>query len=435
VKKVGVISLGCPKNLVDTEVMLGMLNKSGYEITPNEDEADIILINTCGFLQASVKESIRTILETAQRGKKIVMTGCLLDRYKELEKEMPEVSAFVSSKELSEIVKVFDRITDNKETHKKYFDYFSTEFEVPRYKSTFSPYTYVKISEGCNHSCAFCIIPEIKGKFRSRTIDSIVNEVKELSQEGINEVILIAQDLTSYGSDTDNKEKNSLESLLKELVKIPNSPYYRLLYTYPGTITQGLLDLIAKEEKILKYIDIPLQHSHKDILKSMKRPFDEKKIDDLIDRMKKTIPNLVIRTTFIVGFPEETEEHFEHLYNFMKKHKFDNVGVFPYSKEEGTTSFSMNNHVPHKIKQERRKKLMILQQEILEEKNKSLIGQKMLMFVEDVIEERKKVVGRTYRDAPEIDGITTATGIAEPGDIVEVEITKTKVYDTFAKII
>jgi len=427
--------LGCPKNLVDTEVMLGMLNKSGYDITPNEDDADIILINTCGFLQASVKESIRTILETSQTGKKIVMTGCLLDRYKELENELPEVSAFVSSKDLSEIVKVFDEITGKKENKKRYFDYFSTEFDVPRYKSTFSPYTYVKISEGCNHACAFCIIPQIKGDYRSRTIKSIVSEVKELTKEGINEVILIAQDLTSYGSDTDNKKENSLENLLKELVKIPNSPYYRILYTYPGTITQGLLDLIAKEEKILKYIDIPLQHSHKEILKLMKRPFDEEKIDDLIFRMKKTIPNLVIRTTFIVGFPEETEEHFQHLYNFIKKHKFDHVGVFPYSKEEGTTSFSMKNHVPHKIKQERRKKLMLLQQEILEEKNKSLIGQKMFMFVENVIEEKNKVIGRTYRDAPEIDGITTVSGTAEAGDIVEIQITKAKIYDTFGKIV
>lgn len=433
--KVGVISLGCPKNLVDTEVMLGLINNSGYVITHDENDADVVLVNTCGFIDASQRESVRTVLETVASGKKVIMAGCLLERFKgDIEKQMPEVSAFIGTNEITNIVNVLDKVTGYERKETKILDYFSAEFELPRYSTTFGTYAYVKISEGCDHACSFCIIPKLRGKNHSRPIASIVKEVTELANNGIKEVVLVGQDLTDYGHDTNEKDLNITE-LLKELVKIPNSPYYRLLYTYPGTITQDLLNLIAKEEKILNYIDMPLQHSHTEVLKAMKRPFVEEKIEDLLFRMRKTIPDLVIRTTFIVGFPDETDEQFQHLCDFVKRHKFEQVGVFTYSKEEGTPAGSMEKQVSHKVKVRRRKELMTIQHEIIKENNKVLIGKVLPMFVEGEIPEKGQIYGRTYRDAPEIDGFTTIKGHAEPGDIVDVKITKVKVYDTFGKTV
>jgi ribosomal protein S12 methylthiotransferase len=433
--KVGVISLGCPKNLVDTEVMLGLINNSGYVITADESEADVVLVNTCGFIDASQRESVRTVLETAANGKKVIMAGCLLERFRgEIEKQMPEVSAFIGTGEITNIVNVLDSVTGYTRKNEKRLDYFSAEFEVPRFSTGFSTYSYVKISEGCDHPCTFCIIPKLRGKNHSRPISSIVQEVTGLAEQGIREVVLVGQDLTAYGHDQD-KKINNIVSLLKELVKIPDSPYYRLLYTYPGTITQELLELIASEEKILPYIDMPLQHSHTEVLKSMKRPFNEEKIEDLLFRMRKTIPDLVLRTTFIVGFPGETDEHFSHLCEFVRRHKFEHLGVFTYSREAGTPAGEMKEQVPYKVKVKRRKELMVIQQEIVKEKNKSLVGKILPMFVEGVIEEKGQVYGRTYRDAPEIDGFITANGQAEPGEIVNVKINKIKVYDTFGEIV
>jgi len=434
--KVGVISLGCPKNLVDTEVMLGLLNESGYQITSDEDEAEVMLINTCGFIDASQRESVKTVLETAASGKKVVMAGCLLERFKgKIEKELPEVSAFIGTGEITKIVKVLDDVTGYRRNAEKNLDYFSADFSSPRYRTGLTSYAYVKISEGCDHPCTFCVIPQLRGKNKSRPISAIVKEVEEISSYGVREVVLVAQDLTAYGHDTGDKKNNNITKLLEELVKIPNSPYYRLLYTYPGTITQDLLELIAKEEKILSYIDMPLQHSHTDVLRSMKRPFNEEKIEDLLERMRKTIPDLALRTTFIVAFPGETEEHIEHLNDFLKRHLFDHVGVFTYSKEDSSPAGNMIDQVPHRVKVNRRKKLLLTQQEIVKEKNKSLVGKILPMFVEGVNEERGRVFGRTYRDAPEIDGFTTAKGFAQPGEIVNVEITKVKLYDSFGDVI
>ncbi|MFN8673568.1 MAG: 30S ribosomal protein S12 methylthiotransferase RimO [Candidatus Sericytochromatia bacterium] len=434
--KVGVISLGCPKNLVDTEVMLGLINNSGYVITHDESEADVVLVNTCGFIDASQRESVSTVLDIANSGKKVIMAGCLLERFREdkIEEKMPEVSAFIGTNEITNIVNVLDKVTGYERKEENILDYFSAEFSVPRYSTGFGSFAYVKVSEGCDHPCTFCIIPKLRGKNHSRPISSIVQEVTQLAENGINEVVLVAQDLTAYGHDLDKKQVN-LTKLLEELVKIPNSPYYRLLYTYPGTITQELLDLMAKEEKILKYIDMPLQHSHTEVLKLMKRPFIEEKIEDLLLRMRKTIPELILRTTFIVGFPGEKKEHFEHLCEFVKRHKFDHVGVFTYSKEEGTPAGEVTEQVKQRVKIKRRKELMSIQHEIVKEKNDKLIGKVLPMFVEGVIPEKGQVYGRTYRDAPEIDGFTTIKGEAEPGDIVNIKITKVKVYDTFGEIV
>jgi len=434
--KVGVISLGCPKNLVDTEVMLGLINNNKeYVITLDEKEADVVLINTCGFIEASQKESIRTILETYHSGKKVIMAGCLRERFKgEIEKELPEVSAFIGTNEITNIVNVLDKVTGNNRENKKILDYFSGDFEISRFNTGITTYSYVKISEGCDHPCTFCIIPKMRGKNHSRSIKSIVNEVKYLSEIGVKEIVLVAQDLTSYGYDID-KKNNNIVKLLEELLKIPNSPYYRLLYTYPGTITQELLNLIVKEEKILNYIDMPLQHSHHDILKAMKRPDNEKKIEDLIYRMRSTIKDLSLRTTFIVGFPGEEKEHFKHLYNFIERHKFEHVGVFTYSKEDGTPSAIMKNQVSQRKKIARRKELMILQQEIVKENTRKLIGKELLMFVEAVNEEKGIVTGRTYYDAPEIDGFTTAKGYAQPGDIAKVKISKVRLHDSYGILV
>lgn len=434
--KVGVISLGCPKNLVDTEVMLGLINNSGYVITHDETDADVVLVNTCGFIDASQRESVRTVLETAATGKKVIMAGCLLERFRgDIEQQMPEVSAFIGTNEITNIVNVLDKVTGYERNNEKILDYYSAEFKIPRYSTNFATYSYVKISEGCDHPCTFCIIPKLRGKNHSRPIQAIVDEVKQLAENGIREVVLVGQDLTAYGHDTGNKKQINLTSLLQELVKIPDSPYYRLLYTYPGTMTQDLLDLIAKEEKILPYIDMPLQHSHSEVLKSMKRPFIEEKIEDLIHRMRKTIPDLVLRTTFIVGFPGETDEHFNHLCDFVKRHRFEHLGVFTYSKEEGTPAGSMKDQVPHRVKVKRRKELMTIQHEIVKENNDKLIGKVLPMFVEGVIPDKKQVFGRTYRDAPEIDGFTTVKGEAEPGDIVNIKINKVRTYDTYGDIV
>ncbi|MBC7475642.1 MAG: 30S ribosomal protein S12 methylthiotransferase RimO [Candidatus Sericytochromatia bacterium] len=434
--KVGVISLGCPKNLVDTEVMMGLINNSGYVITHDESDADVVLINTCGFIDASQRESVRTVLETAATGKKVIMAGCLLERFRgDIEKQMPEVSAFIGTNEITNIVNVLDGVTGYVRKNEKLLDYFSAEFEVPRYSTSFATYSYVKISEGCDHPCTFCIIPKLRGKNRSRPISSIVQEITEMANNGVKEVVLVGQDLTAYGHDTADRKNNDITALLKELVKIPDSPYYRLLYTYPGTITQELLELIAKEEKILSYIDMPLQHSQTDVLKSMKRPFNEEKIEDLLSRMRKTIPDLVLRTTFIVGFPNETDEQFDHLCDFVKRHKFEHLGVFTYSKEDGTPGGQMENQVAHKTKVKRRKELMIIQQAIVEENNKLLMGKTLPMFVEGCIPEKGQIYGRTYRDAPEIDGFTTVKGDAQPGDIVNIKINKVRTYDTFGELV
>ncbi len=434
--KVGVISLGCPKNLVDTEVMLGLINNSGYVITHDETDADVVLVNTCGFIDSSQRESVRTVLETAATGKKVIMAGCLLERFRgDIEKQMPEVSAFIGTNEITNIVNVLDKVTGYERPSEKLLDYFSAEFKVPRYSTSFATYAYVKISEGCDHPCTFCIIPKLRGKNHSRPIQAIVDEVTQLAENGIKEVVLVGQDLTAYGHDTGNKKVINITSLLEELVKIPDSPYYRLLYTYPGTMTQDLLDLIAKEEKILPYIDMPLQHSHSEMLKSMKRPFVEEKIEDLLLRMRKTIPDLVLRTTFIVGFPGETDEQFNHLCDFVRRHKFEHLGVFTYSKEEGTPAGSMADQVPHKVKVKRRKELMIIQQEIVKQNNEKLLGKVLPMFVEGVIPNKNKIFGRTYRDAPEIDGFTTVKGFAEPGDTINIKINKVRIYDTYGEIV
>jgi ribosomal protein S12 methylthiotransferase len=434
--KVGVISLGCPKNLVDTEVMLGLINNNKeYLITLDEREADVVLINTCGFIESSQTESIRTILETSHSGKKVIMAGCLRERFKgEIEQALPEVSAFIGTGEITNIVNVLDKVTGNERENKKILDYFSGEFEIPRFNTGITTYSYVKISEGCDHPCTFCIIPKMRGKNHSRDIKSIVNEVTQLSEMGVKEIVLVAQDLTAYGHDKD-KKNNNIVKLLEELLKIPNSPYYRLLYTYPGTITQELLNLIAQEEKILNYIDIPLQHSHHDILKAMKRPDNEKKIEDLIYRMRSTIPDLVLRTTFIVGFPGEEKEHFRHLYNFIERNKFEHVGVFTYSKEDGTPSANMENQISQRKKISRRKELMILQQGIVEENMKKLLGKELIMFVEGVNQEKGILTGRTYYDAPEIDGFTTAKGYAQPGEITKVKINKVKLHDSYGILV
>lgn len=421
--KVSLISLGCPKNLVDSEKMLGILDKNGYDISLDEDNADIIIINTCSFIKEAEKESVRTILKLAESGKKVIVAGCLPQKYKhELKEAMPEVFAFIGAGDLNRILDVIEgrSVFEVEESPQhKHIE------EVKRFHISAGSSSYIKIAEGCDYSCSFCVIPSLRGKYTSRPIEAIVDEARELGKDGVNEIILIAQDTTSYGRDIYGKP--SLPELLKKLNGIDEISWIRSMYFYPSNVNENLLNTIARLEKAVKYIDIPLQHSHPDILKLMNRPAIDNGI--LIEKIRDKIPDVAIRTVFITGFPEESESHFEHLYNFIEKHKFDKLGIFEYSKEDSTVSGKFKGQISAKLKKQRKKKLMELQQGISKEINNSLIGKTISSIIETV--SVNKVIGRTYRDAPEVDGliyINTNEPI-NPGDIVNVKITEATEYD------
>jgi len=430
--KIGLISLGCPKNLVDSENMLGILKQEGFEVTLDTDNADIALVNTCSFIKEAEIESVRTILSLIEAGKKVVITGCLAQKHnKELQEAIPEAVGFVGAGDYQKIGEVIKNIVDigepvveiSKKPDYKHFD------DIKRFHITAGASSYIKIAEGCDYSCAFCIIPSLKGKYNSRTIESIVKEARELGKEGLSEVILIAQDTTNYGRDIYGKP--SLARLLEELNGIDEISWIRSMYFYPTSLDDELLSAIAKLEKVVNYVDIPLQHSHPDILKLMGRPtIDNGKI---VEKIREKIPDVAIRTAFITGFPCETEEHFEHLHNFVEKYKFDKVGVFEYSKEKNTPSYKLKGHVPAKVKKLRKRQLMELQQGISREINESLVGREIPSIVETV---GSTIEGRTYRDAPEIDGIIQikTDEILTPGDVVSVKITAASEYDLFGTV-
>lgn len=429
---IGLINFGCPKNLVDSENMLGILHKNGYKINLDEEKADIIIINTCAFIKDAEKESVKTIVKLAHAGKKIIITGCLAQKYKtELMEAVPEAIAFLGTGDIQKIAEVVEKISAN--SQKTFFEvsenpYYSLNNDMERFQITVGSSSYIKIAEGCDYSCAYCVIPALRGKYRSRTIESIVKEAKTLAQKGVSELILIAQDTTNYGKDIYGKP--SLPKLLEELNKIEEISWIRVMYAYPSLVDDDFIQTIASLDKVVKYIDIPLQHSHPEILKLMNRPaFDNGK---LIEKIKQTIPDVAIRTVFITGFPGETEEHFEHLYRFIEKHRFDKLGIFEYSKEKNTDSYKLKNHVAAKIKKFRKNKLMELQKKISKEINTSLIGKEITALIE-VLTSDGKIIGRTYRDAPEIDGlifIETQKAVS-PGEIVNVRITDAGEYDLY----
>ncbi|MCK5176276.1 MAG: 30S ribosomal protein S12 methylthiotransferase RimO [Candidatus Aenigmarchaeota archaeon] len=432
--KIGLISLGCPKNLVDSEYMLGILRQKGFEITLDTDKADIVIINTCSFINKAETESVKTIMsfiESVKNNKKVIIAGCLAQKYKkELQEAIPEAAAFIGTGDFSKIGDVVDRIISKEKSIFEVSqnpDYEHIE-NIKRFHITVGAGSYIKIAEGCDYSYSFCIIPSLKGKYKSRTMESIIKEATVLGKNGVNEIILIAQDTVNYGKDIYGKP--SLPTLLEKLNNIEEISWIRIMYFYPSFVDDELLNTIAKLEKVVKYIDIPLQHSHPEILKLMRRPcFDNGK---LIEKIREKVPDAAIRTAFITGFPGENEEHFEHLYNFVEKYKFDKLGIFQYSREKNTPSGSMKGQIPAKIKNRRKNELMKLQQKISKKINTSLIGKNLPCIIETIIS-KNKIIGRSYRDAPEIDGLVyiKTNEILNPGDIVNVKITDATEYDLY----
>ena len=432
------ISLGCPKNQVDGEALLAKLKKAGYEIVNNIEDSDVMIVNTCGFIEQAKKEAIDTILEVAEYKNAglisaIVVTGCLAERYQdEIIKEMPEVDAVLGIGANSDIVKACDKalcgIVTTSFPNKCYLS-----INDERIISTPSHWAYLKIAEGCDNRCSYCAIPGIRGGFRSRTLESCVDEAKALAQSGVKELILIAQDTTKYGQDLYGKY--SLDILLKELVKIDGIKWIRLFYCYPQRITDSLINVIANEEKVCNYIDIPLQHSDKTVLKNMNRVGDGEDYRALISKMRKAIPDLALRTTFMVGFPGETDEQFENLCKFTEDVKFDKMGCFTFSPEEDTPAYDMQNQTDDDVKVRRQEVLMNKQYSITEELNKQRIGRIYKVIIDTF--DGEKYVGRSYMDSPEIDSgiIFTCDNSLNIGDFVNVEITDYNGYDLIGEAI
>ncbi|MEK6678360.1 MAG: 30S ribosomal protein S12 methylthiotransferase RimO [Nitrospirota bacterium] len=440
-KKVGLISLGCPKNQVDSEIMLGYLTKAGFTITNKEDEAEIAIVNTCGFINDAKEESIERIIEAGrlkENGicKALIVTGCLSERYKEdLIKELPEVDAFIGVSDMERIADVCRELIDNVGAGFKPAPTASPQ----RILINPSHYAYVKISEGCNNRCSYCTIPSIRGGYKSREIEAIINEVEQLASKGVKEINIVAQDTTDYGLDI--YRKRCLAELLKGLVKIKNLLWIRLLYTYPEHFDDELINIIASEEKICNYIDIPIQHIDDEILRKMKRNSSEKQIRGIIERLRRTIPNIVLRTSLIAGFPGETEAQHKRLYDFVKEAEFHRLGVFAYSKEEGTPASGYKNQITQKIKNRRRNEIMRLQSGISLNKNRELIGKTLKALINGLSSESELLIdGRYYGQAPEVDGvvyINDGMGLdkVRAGDFVNVEITEAHQYDLVGKVI
>lgn len=427
-KKIALISHGCAKNLVDSELILGILSQNGYEITLNEDETDIVIINTCSFICDAERESIHSILEMIEKGKKVIVSGCLSQKHpEELKKEIPQISAVVGTTDFTKIVEVLKQVEKNnyvKEVSEKPV-YIYPE-DVERQQITMGASSYIKIADGCSYRCGYCVIPYLRGNYSSRKIEDIVSEAQNLVKKGVTEIILVAQDSTSYGIDL--YKKPMLSALLKELNKIKDLGWIRVMYAYPTMMNDELLNTIKECDKVVKYIDIPLQHSHPEMLKLMNRPASDYR--KFINHIREIIPDVSIRTTFIVGYPGETEEHFEHLKSFIKDMKFDRAGVFCYSREKGTPSYSMRPQVPKRTAKARYKELMEIQQEISKERNKTFVGKTIPCIIECYSDEGE-VIARTQYDAPEIDGIVNikTNKPVVPGDIEMVKITGSSEYD------
>lgn len=439
-KKLGYISLGCSKNLVDTEKMLGILTNAGFELTEDLSEAHVIIINTCTFIDPAKDESIQTLLEAAEYKKtgcceRLVAAGCLTQQYKRaLSKEIPEIDIFIGTDSWQDIL---DAIVESyQQNGKKIFRFDTAPCEheelVPRQSLTPEYSAYVKIAEGCNNGCTFCYIPYVRGAMHSRPIGSVVREVKALTAVGVKEINLIAQDLSCYGRDL--KDGTNLCKLLKELVKIDKIKWIRLFYLYPTYFTDELLDLITKEAKICKYVDIPLQHISDNVLQRMRRQDTAESIRLLLHKLKQAQPKITVRTTLMVGFPGETDSDFEELCEFIKEIRFDDLGAFMYSPQDGTPAAHMPNQVPESIKEERYHKLMAIQAKISEENDRALIGTTTEVLIEEILKDKKGFVqakGRAIFQAPEVDGNIYVEGSKDilPGDFIKVRITDGYAYD------
>jgi ribosomal protein S12 methylthiotransferase len=441
-EKVSLISLGCPKNLVDAEVMLAYLSRQDYEVTTDEREADIIIVNTCSFIKEAKQESIDTILDLADRKhdarcRLLIVTGCLPQRYQEeLASELPEVDIFVGTGDYPRIAEI---IAEKKETtgQLRYTGdpNFLYDDELPRLKS--SPYysAYLKIAEGCSNCCSYCVIPSLRGALRSRPMEKLLEEARGLVAGGVKELNLIAQDITAYGKDL--PDGASLEQLIKELTKFEGLRWIRLLYAYPDGIRDSLISLIKTEEKVCKYLDIPLQHISDPVLKRMNRRTGEAEIRELVARLRSEMPDITLRTSLIVGFPGETEDDFRKLLHFVEETQFDRLGVFCYSREEGTPAAEMPEQVSERVKRERYRRLMRAQARASFKRNRRLIDTIEEVIVEGYSEETELLLkGRSSRQAPDIDGLVYITaGDAKVGDIVALRITDSSDYDLIGEIV
>lgn len=430
---IAISHLGCEKNRIDSEHMLGLLAQAGYQIDSNEELADYVIVNTCSFVEAAREESVRTLVELAEADKRIVITGCMAQHFQEeLLAELPEAVAVVGSGDYHKIVDVIER-TQSGERVKEVTPepvYIADE-TVPRYRTTTEGVAYLRVAEGCDYRCAFCIIPHLRGNQRSRSIESIIAEATSLAAQGVQEIVLISQITTNYGVDLYGKPM--LAELLRELGKV-DVPWVRIHYAYPTGLTPEVLAAIRAVPNVLPYLDLPLQHSHPEILRSMNRPWQGRVNDGIIERIKAEVPEAVLRTTFIVGFPGETEDHFQHLLDFVARHQFDHVGVFTFSPELETPAYTMANQVPAEVAAERRDRLMELQQPIAAAKNSSCIGQQVDVLLEQEHPETGQLVGRSARFAPEVDGLVYVDGSASLGSLVAVNITAADVYDLHGTI-
>ncbi|TGU74044.1 30S ribosomal protein S12 methylthiotransferase RimO [Geomonas terrae] len=441
-EKVSLVSLGCPKNLVDAEVMLGYLSKDEYEVTTDEMQADIIVVNTCSFIKEAKQESIDTILDLADRKhdarcKLLIVTGCLPQRYQEeLAKELPEVDIFIGTGDYPRIAEI---IAEKKGTDTQLCYTGDPNFvyndELPRLQSSPHYTAYLKIAEGCSNNCSYCVIPSLRGAHRSRPFATLMAEAKSLVAAGVKELNLIAQDITAYGRDL--PEKPSLEQLVQELAKLEGLKWIRLLYAYPDGVRDSLIELIKNEPKVCKYLDLPIQHIADPVLKNMKRRSGEDDIRTLIKKLRREIPDIAIRTSLIVGFPGETNEDFKKLLQFVEETRFDRLGVFCYSREEGTPAAEMADQVSERVKRERHKKLMRTQARVSFKHNRTLVDSEEDVLVEGYSEETELLLkGRSSRQAPDVDGqVYITAGNANVGDIVRLKITDSSDYDLIGEII
>lgn len=448
-KKVGFVSLGCPKNLVDSEVMMGTLAEAGYEITNNADDAETVVVNTCGFIESAKQESIDAILEatrlkTEGKAKRVVVAGCLVERYRDdLMKELPDVDAFIGTSQVGDILKAADDRFDSSElTLTPIGNKTSTylyDFDTPRYRATESHTAFIKIAEGCDRPCAFCSIPSMRGSFRSRRFGSIIEEARNLAKQGVKEVVLIAQDSSRYGEDLG--EVDALAALIRALGEIEDLEWVRVMYAYPTHISDAFLAAIAETPKAVKYLDMPLQHASRNVLKLMKRGGTRDSLERLIGRVREKVPGIAIRTTFITGFPGETDEDFEELMGFVSNCRFDNLGVFTYSDEEGTPAFDLPNKVDPKIAKQRRNRLMKEQAKISKQLNRAKVGNTYPVIFEGLSQESDLLFqGRFEGQAQEIDGYVLINDMPEElepkiGAVYNVRITEAYEYDLVGTIV
>jgi ribosomal protein S12 methylthiotransferase len=439
-EKINIVSLGCARNLVDSEVMAGVLRRAEYEVVAEASEAEIVLVNTCSFIDAAKEESIESILAVAKlkgkgKLKTLVVAGCLPQRYADdLARELPEVDLFIGTGEVPRIAEILRaRQTDPKRLYVGLPSYLY-DHATPRMRATPAYSAFVKVSEGCDHKCAFCIIPKLRGPHRSRTVDSVFDEALALGRDGVKEINLIAQDLSAYGRD--RHDGTTLYGLLKKLDSVPGIEWIRLLYAYPNYLDDALLDLIRESEKICKYVDIPFQHVSRRVLMRMRRGKSGSSVREAIAKLRGAIPGLTLRTSMIVGFPGETEDDFRELLDFAEEAEFERLGVFKYSIEDGTAAASMNDQIAEDVKERRWQELMELQAEISRKKNEALIGTISRVIVENFDAGSGMHSGRTQAHAPEVDGMVYMKGAGEirPGDFVDVRITQAQDYDLIGEI-